>query len=87
MLLSWMVLHTRSDAPVRGLQAAQERGPERAVLAVADVHTQDFAVAVGPDADRDDHGVGDDPGGRLCLAVGTSVHCESLSSVVEVSLP
>jgi hypothetical protein len=44
-------------------------------------------VAVGPDADRDDHGVGDDPGGRLCLAVGTSVHCESLSSVVEVSLP
>jgi hypothetical protein len=30
-----------------GLERAQERGPERPVLAVADVEAQDFAPAVG----------------------------------------
>jgi hypothetical protein len=31
-------------AQAAGLQPAQERGPERPVLAVADVHSQDLAV-------------------------------------------
>ena len=53
-----------------GLEGAQERGPERAVLAVPDVDAEDLAVAVGADADRDDHGLGDDLVVHPGLAVG-----------------
>ena len=44
-----------------GLEGAQERGPERAVLAVADGEARDLAPAVGADSGGDDDGLGDDP--------------------------
>ena len=53
-----------------GLQRAQERGPERAVLAVTDVEAGDFAVPIGGGTGRDDHGLGDDPVVYPGLAVG-----------------
>jgi hypothetical protein len=37
------------------LQAAEERGPERAVLRVADGESEHFAPAIGPDAGGDHH--------------------------------
>ncbi len=40
-----------------GIQAAQEGGPERAVLAVADGEAEDLAVSVGGDAGGDDDGL------------------------------
>ena len=53
-----------------GLERAQEGGPERAVLGVADGEAEHLAVPVGGHAGGDDHGLGDhspvDPG----LAVG-----------------
>ena len=36
-------------------QTAEELGPERLRLAVADGHAQDFAPAIGVDSDSDDH--------------------------------
>jgi len=54
----------------RALERAQERRPERAVLAVADGEAEDLPVAVGGHAGSDHHGLGHhaalDPG----LAVG-----------------
>lgn len=56
-----------------GLERAQERGLERAVLAVTDGEAEDFATAVGGDAgdacDHDD-GLGDHPPIDAGLAVG-----------------
>ena len=46
-----------------GLQRAQERGPERPVLAVADVHAQDLTAAVSGHSDGDDDGLGTRLGG------------------------
>jgi hypothetical protein len=43
-----------------GLQRAQERRPERSVLAVADRAAEHLAVAVGGHPGGDDHGLGDD---------------------------
>ena len=42
------------------LEVAEELGPERLALRVADVDPEDLAVAVGPDNGGDDHGLGDD---------------------------
>jgi hypothetical protein len=53
-----------------GLERAQERGPERAVLAVADVDAEDVAVPVRPDPDRNHDGLGDDLMVDARLAVG-----------------
>jgi hypothetical protein len=41
-------------------EAAQELDPERLGLAVADGHAEHLAPAIGIDADRHDHGDGDD---------------------------
>ncbi len=54
----------------RALQRAQERGPERAVFAVADGESEDLPAAVDADAGGDDHGLGDDPVVHAGLAVG-----------------
>jgi hypothetical protein len=62
--------HQPDPAQAAGLQRAEERGPERAVLAVSDVHAEDFPVAVGPDADGDHDGLGDDLVVDPGLAVG-----------------
>jgi hypothetical protein len=43
-----------------GLQRPQERGPERGVLAVADVEAEDLAVPIGGHPGRHDDGLGDD---------------------------
>ena len=53
-----------------GLQRSQERGPERAVLAVADVEAEHLAAAVGGDAGRDHDGLGHHPVIDAGLAVG-----------------
>jgi hypothetical protein len=53
-----------------GSQRAQERGRERAVLAVPDVEPQDLAVPVCRHAGGDHDGLGDDPVVDPGLAVG-----------------
>jgi hypothetical protein len=53
-----------------GLQRAQERGPERAVLTVADLKAQHLPVPVGGDASGHDDGLGDHPVADPRLAVG-----------------
>ena len=53
-----------------GLQRAQERGPERAVLGVADVEAEDLTPPVGADPGGDHHGLGHDPPIDPGLAVG-----------------
>ncbi len=53
-----------------GLQAAQERGPERAVLAVTDVEPEDLPPPVGGHAGGDHHGLGHDSSIDPGLAVG-----------------
>ena len=53
-----------------GLQRAQERGPERAVLAVADGEAEHLPVAVGGHPGGDHHGLGDHPPVDPRLAVG-----------------
>ena len=53
-----------------GLQAAQEGGPEGAVLAVADGEAQDLAAAIPAHASGDHHGLGDHPAVDPGLAVG-----------------
>ena len=53
-----------------GAQAAEEAGPERAVLAVADVEPEHLPVPVSGHAGRHDHGLGDDTVIDGGLAVG-----------------
>jgi hypothetical protein len=53
-----------------GLQAAEERGPERAVLTVADLEPQDLPVPVRGHPGGNDDGLGDDPVIDPGLAVG-----------------
>ena len=53
-----------------GFEAAQERGPERAVLAVADGEPEDLAPAVGAHAGGDHDGLGHHPVVDPGLAVG-----------------
>ena len=50
-------------------QTAQELGPERLGLAVADRHAQHFAAAIGVDANSDDHRDRDD----VVIAAGFDV--------------
>ena len=50
-------------AQAAGLQRAQERGPERPVLGVADVEAEDLTAAVGGDAGGDHHRLGHHPAG------------------------
>ena len=57
-------------AQAAGLQRAQERGPKRAVLAVADVEPEDFTATVGGDAGGDHDRLGDHPAVDPGLAVG-----------------
>jgi hypothetical protein len=51
---------SRTPGQPAGLERAQERGPERLVLAVADVDTQDLAAALSGDAGGDHDSAGDD---------------------------
>jgi hypothetical protein len=53
-----------------GFQAAQEGGPEGAVLGVADVQAQDLAAAVGGDASGDHHRAADHSAVDAGLEVG-----------------
>jgi hypothetical protein len=53
-----------------GLEGAQERGPEGAVLAVADRAAEHLPVPVGGHAGGDDDGLGDHPPVDPGLAVG-----------------
>ena len=53
-----------------GAQALQERGPERAVLGVADVDAEHLAVAGRGDPGGDDHRPGHDPAADAALDVG-----------------
>jgi hypothetical protein len=53
-----------------GAQRPQERGPERAVLAVADLEPEHLPVPVGGHAGGDDDRLGDDPVIDAGLAVG-----------------
>jgi hypothetical protein len=78
--------HNRDDGPLEpgvgvgdhqlhpgepsGLQRAEEGGPERPVLAVADVHAQHLAAAITTHAGGHHHGLGDDPPVDPGLAVG-----------------
>ena len=62
--------HEFHPAQAAGGQAAQEPGPERAVLAVPDIHAQNLAVPVGAHSDRDDHGLGHHLVIHAGLAVG-----------------
>jgi hypothetical protein len=50
-----------------GLERTQERGPEGAVLAVADLTAEDLAAAVGGDPGGDHHRPGHDPAVTLAL--------------------
>jgi len=58
-----------------GLQAAQERGPERAILAVTDGEPEDLASTVAAYPGGHHHRLGDDPAVHPGLAVG-GVHEE-----------
>jgi hypothetical protein len=51
-------------------QRPQERGPEGAVLAVANPKAEDLAAAVAAHPGGDHHGLGDDPPVDPCLAIG-----------------
>src|SRR3546814_8996070 len=53
-----------------GLEGAQERGPERLRLGVADLEAEDFPAPVGGYADRDDDGLGDHPPSDAGFAIG-----------------
>jgi hypothetical protein len=57
------------DRP-RVFKRAQERGPERTVLAIADVEAKHLPVPVRRHAGRDHHGLRDDPVVHPGLAVG-----------------
>jgi hypothetical protein len=52
------------------LERAQERGPERPILAVTDGEAEDLAAPVAAPPGRHDHGLGDDPPVHSGLAVG-----------------
>jgi hypothetical protein len=58
------------SGPAAGLQGAQERRPEGAVLAIADVQAEDFPAAVGGDPGGDDDRAADDPPIHPGLEVG-----------------
>ena len=58
------------SAQAAGLQPSQKRGPERPVLAVADVEAEDLRPAVGGDAGGDHDGLGHHPPVHPGLAVG-----------------
>ena len=60
-------LHTGEPA---GPEAFEERGPERPVFAVANVHAQDLPVAGGGHPGGDHHGPGHDPAVDAALEVG-----------------
>jgi hypothetical protein len=60
-------LHPSQSA---NLQAAQERGPEGPVLAVADPKAEDLAAAIAAHPGGHDHGLGDHPAVDPGLAVG-----------------
>lgn len=62
--------HQLDPVQAAGLERAQERGPERSVLTVADVEPQDFPVAVGTDRGGDHDRLGDHPPVHPGLAVG-----------------
>ena len=51
---------SRTPPSPRARSAAQEAGPERLVLAVADVDAEDLALPAGGDPGGDDHGAGHD---------------------------
>jgi hypothetical protein len=53
-----------------GFERAQERGPERAVLAVTNVQAEDLSAAVGGDAGGDHHRAADHPAVHAGLEVG-----------------
>jgi hypothetical protein len=53
-----------------GLERAQERGPEGAILAVAHVQAEDFPAAVGGHPGGDDDRAADDPAIHAGLEVG-----------------
>jgi hypothetical protein len=57
-------------AQTTGFEAAQERGPERTILGVADGEPQHLAPAVSADSGGHDHGLGDDPPIDSGLAIG-----------------
>jgi hypothetical protein len=52
-----------------GFQTSQERGPKRAILAVTNVHPEDFTAAIRADTDSDDDGLGHDPVIHTRLAI------------------
>ena len=62
--------HQLHSVQAAGLQRAQERGPERAVLAVPDVEAEHLPPAVGGHPGGDHHRLGHDPPVDPGLAVG-----------------
>src|ERR1041384_7541951 len=57
-------------AQTPAVQAAQELGPERLRFAGTDLDAQDFALALGVDANRHYHRHAHDSSGFSCLDVG-----------------
>ena len=62
--------HELHAAEAASAEALEERGPEGAVFAVADVDAQHFAVTAGGDAGRDHDRAGHDPAVDAALDVG-----------------
>ena len=62
--------HELHAGEAAGAQTLQERGPEGAVFAVADLDAQHFTVAGGGHAGGDDHGTGHDAAADSALDVG-----------------
>jgi hypothetical protein len=62
--------HQLHPAQPAGLQATQERGPERPVLGVADVEPEHLTPPVGGDTGSDDHRLGHHAAVHPGLAVG-----------------
>ena len=71
----------------RSVRVTQELGPEGLVLAVADVHTEDFAVAVSPHAGGDHHRFGDDLAGVADVDIGRVQPDVGKRLMVQPSLP
>ena len=53
-----------------GLEAAQERGPERTVLAVTHIQPEHLPTAIGGHPSGDDDCAGDDPAVHAGLEIG-----------------
>ena len=67
----WASLVTScTPAEATGLQRAQERGPKRPVLRIADLEAEHLTPPVGGDAGGDHHRLGDHPAVDPGLAVG-----------------